>query len=310
MVTDDNRGNPSSWTEDDEKALLLRIAQRRCDLAREHQRNNVASIPAIAWTPTRDLGDTWNTNVEKLRQKATRLASDKLATRYTCEMCRDTGWRSVLDGETERVRRCECRGAALREVVGIPATFAAAEFSTLKRDAGNRVGVQALDEWFAGKRRDLYFFGPTGVGKTHLGCVALNEARLRGARCLFLHVPTFILANLQAFDDSERKARVNELFERAATLDVVLLDDVAGGEKPSDYTRSLMTVMYERRRAVAGCRTIWTSNLALHELITFYGDERLPSRIAEECGQKLTELGGADVRLQPMRFKVVGGRGR
>jgi DNA replication protein DnaC len=218
--------------------------------------------------------------------------------------CDGSGWMVVEEpGQPRRVKRCGCWLAQhQRAAAGVPEYFTDSRLTNFRSRPGNATAIERATAWIKADAGDLYLCGGTGVGKTRLACALLNErfAQLvRTAR--FVRVPYLMLLQLQGFDDSVKKAEANALLDQCIEAEVLCLDDVAGAEKASDFSRGVMVTMYDQRLD-RGLRTIWTSNVNLRGLSTFFNDERLASRIAGACGAEVIEIGGDDYRLEGTRY--------
>lgn len=202
-----------------------------------------------------------------------------------CQTCDGTGWERTADN---RVRRCACWWKKQRTyAIGVPKKLADANLSNYLELPGNVLAIAAARAWLTADRGDLYLWGGVGTGKSRLACSLLNELFHRGSRdALFVDVPTLVRLQLQGFDDAGKKAQANELFDQCVAASWLVLDDVGGGEKGSDFSRGTLVTLYNGR-INEGRRTIWTSNLDLGKLQQFYRDDRLPSRIAGEVGETI-----------------------
>jgi DNA replication protein DnaC len=246
-------------------------------------------------------------------------ANDRAAaTAPKCGECDDSRWKLIeQDGRRVAVRCPSCSQATTgtrNHADNVPIDYQAARFANYHVTPANRVARAAGEHWLSelntnraddalphevASGRDLMFVGGTGTGKTRLCVTLLNEAHARGhRRALFVHAPTLIQMQLEAINDGDRKPQANAWLERCRCAEPLGLDDVAGAEAGSDFSRRLLLVLYERRIS-AGLHTIWTSNLQLDQLAEFYGDDRLPSRWAEHA--QVLEVAGSDWRVQPQR---------
>lgn len=236
-------------------------------------------------------------------------------------------------GEREQVsERCSCQHCKPQSVFELPADFETARLENYEQRQVNTYAVAAAREWLetattgarprvtssarvlslvrregsdvdgvatpalARERFHLFFTGPVGTGKTRLGASLLNEAAARGLTAAFVHVPWFLQLKQRAIDDKTKLKEANQLTDRAYESDVIVLDDLAGGEKNSDYTRGQIVTLLDRRFTNRR-RTIITSNLSLQDLSEFFGDDRIPSRIAGAC-QEVIVIGGTDQRVR------------
>lgn len=214
-----------------------------------------------------------------------------------CELCGDTGWQPIDVDGVSRVRPCDCwlRAHTRTCADGVPVPFATARFANYELRQNNAHAIKAAREFLEGARQGLYLCGPTGTGKTRLASSLLNDAYDRGARgAMFVDVKYLIFLQLQGIQDAAKKVEANALTDRCIAAELLCFDDVAGGEKGSDHSRSVLLTVYDQR--INAGRSIWTSNLDLATLAAFLGDDRLPSRIAGEAGEPI-ELSGADQRL-------------
>lgn len=219
------------------------------------------------------------------------------------DACDGSGWLPVMDNGQRRVTRCRCFLARQqRAAAGVPTYFEDSRVANFLARPGNGVAIEAAHAWLKADGGDLYFTGGTGVGKTRLACALLNESFAAGHKsALFVRVPYLMLLQLQGMDDAGKKAEANRLLDTCFEARVLCLDDIAGAEKASDFSRGVMVTLYDQRLD-RGYRTIWTSNVTLGGLAKFFGDERLASRIAKECGGEVIEITGEDFRVQGTRF--------
>lgn len=218
---------------------------------------------------------------------------------FACAECDDTGW--VVSGPPSDSRRraatpCACRTRVkVAAVLGMDPRFETATLANYRVHSDNAHAVDAGREWLDGDHNHLFFFGDVGRGKSRLAATLLNEAAHRGSAGAWISVPAMVDALQRSIDDATRKPAAQELRRRAETSPVLVLDDIAGGERGSDYTRGLLTILIERRFG-RGLRTILTSNLSLGRLSEFYVDKRISSRLAGAC--EVVQVEGVDERVR------------
>ena len=243
----------------------------------------------------------------------------------SCVDCEATGWKALDQNGRRVVVPCPaCATKIVRRdyADNIPVDWRMARLSNYQATAQNRIAREAATAWLdtlQGRapvdlyarelaRRDLLFVGGTGTGKTRLCVTLLNEAYLAGCRsALFIHAPTYIQEQLDGIRVEERTAAALALKDQCYRAEPLGVDDVAGAEAGSDYSRRELLLLCEARTK-AGLHTIWTSNLHLDALAAFFSDDRLPSRWAERA--QVIEVGGADRRVgrsvTPFRRTVQG----
>jgi DNA replication protein DnaC len=254
-------------------------------------------------------------NIEKFARRGPPLGHYEPDPAAACDVCHGGGWETVLENrlfevpgpgghpikverQVEAVRPCACRQPQASEpgsVFELPADFRDARLANYTPRLENAHALVAAREFDSGARGCLYLHGPTGRGKSRLAATLLNEAAARGISGAFVRIPWLMLLRQLGIDDVGKQAEANTLLDRALHASIVALDDVAGGEKGSDFTRGLMVTVLDHRFD-RGLPTLITSNLGLQELSEFYGDTRIPSRIAGACGETI-ELGGVDARI-------------
>lgn len=120
----------------------------------------------------------------------------------------------------------------------------------------------------------LYFFGRTGLGKTHLSLAIANEAIKKGYNVIYGSVINFLnKMEKEKFGRVESSIDTEELLIDA---DLLILDDL-GAEFSTAYTVSALYNIINSRIA-RGVPTIISSNLDLEELKSRY-PESVASRI-------------------------------
>ena len=168
---------------------------------------------------------------------------------------------------------------------------------------------EEMDEYFD-KKENLYITGSIGTGKTWLMAAIMRDqiqktkntvdnGRFSGYvgyvddSSLFVSLPelTFKIRASMDRDSEDTEYRILSKYGRVRSL---FFDDI-GAERTTEYSRSALFLLMERRNTMANGRTIITSNLSLNQLASEHG-ERIASRIAEMCN--VIRLTGKDRRIQ------------
>ena len=213
---------------------------------------------------------------------------DYLEVAYACPICKDTG----ISGH----RRCACMEKALRQEAqdrlnrasGLSlCTFESFSLDYYPSERDSSTGVVPRDHMaqilhscevyaddFSADSPSLFFFGRTGLGKTHLSLAIADRVLARGFGAVYGSIQNF-LSKLEAekFGSSEESDGTLEMLCRA---DLLILDDV-GSEFVSPFTVSALYQIINTR-LLEGRPTIVNSNLGPKEMGERY-NERIVSRV-------------------------------
>jgi DNA replication protein DnaC len=229
--------------------------------------------------------------------KALKLPTDYFDVKYTCEKCQDTGVIEDYDEEKKvsyGSKYCECyldilKRYAVNELTrSTPLELSSFdEFSLQYYPKAKTNGYSQYNEMsdvfnsckkyaenFDTDSTSLYFYGRTGLGKTHLSLAIANEAIKKGYNVLYGSVINFLnKMEKEKFGRVEAPIDTEELLIDA---DLLILDDL-GAEFSTAYTVSALYNVINSRVA-RGVPTIISSNLDLEELKSRY-PESIASRI-------------------------------
>lgn len=216
----------------------------------------------------------------------------------------------VVDG-VERMTRCECWrrelvASALKEA-RIPPQYARAELSTFEgRGSNQKMDAYRLASKFAENfpvvDKGLLFWGPHGVGKTHLAIGILKQViREKGARGYFFETRDLLRLVRETYSRSADE-RESDVLNPVLHADILVLDDL-GAEKTSEWVQETLGLVvntrYNARRP-----TIVTTNLdddlGIDDPMSFIVQigSRTRSRLKEMCDW--VKIAGVDVREVPV----------
>lgn len=225
----------------------------------------------------------------------------------SCEICNGSGWKSIEVDGVERVTRCDCWRATLVDHLfhdaRIPARYGRCELANFEHQHMDSLyeawrKAQAFVDAFPVIDRGLLFYGPNGVGKTHLAVGVLKDViRRKGARGYFFETRELLRLVRDTYNRSVEETEMDVL-KPVLDADILVLDDL-GAERTSEWVQETLGLVvntrYNTRRA-----TIFTSNL--HDradntdpnTFIFQLGARTRSRLTEMCDW--VPIDGVDVR--------------
>jgi DNA replication protein DnaC len=225
-----------------------------------------------------------------------------------CEHCQDSGWKRIERDGIEHVVRCDCWRRTLLEHLlteaHIPPRFARSELSTYQPDTDSQRDAlrraRSFVDAFPAVDKGLLFYGPSGVGKSHLAVGVLKAVvRERGATGYFFETRALLRMVRDTYNRSVEETEMDVL-RPVLDAEVLVLDDL-GAERTSEWVQETLGLVvntrYNGKRA-----TIVTSNL--HDPLDstdpnsfmFQVGVRTRPRLLEMC--HWVEVLGPDIRDQ------------
>ncbi len=226
--------------------------------------------------------------------KSAGFPEDYLEAKYTCPVCRDTGFH---DGYY-----CECYKKLVRQTavdeLGISGQLKKCTFDSFRLDCYPNIvdpvlGISQKEqmktvyeycyEWakdFSKNSTGLIMLGKTGLGKTHLSLAILGVVINKGYSVYYDSVQN-IMDKLQKEHFSrnaqgEQESITQELFES----DLLILDDL-GAEFSTQFTVSQLYNILNTRM-INSLPVIISTNLTVREIEEKYS-QRIASRIVGSC---------------------------
>lgn len=145
--------------------------------------------------------------------------------------------------------------------------------------------------------KNMYFFGPTGTGKTFMAKSTGIELLKKGYTVLYLSATSlFSIIHRYRINVSTEDANTEQAYKNLITANLLILDDL-GTEPGSDSRYAELLTLIELRKArdtTNIAKTIISSNLDIRRLFQEY-NERIASRIVGEFDT--FQFFGDDIRI-------------
>jgi DNA replication protein DnaC len=147
------------------------------------------------------------------------------------------------------------------------------------------------------ERHNVFITGPTGIGKTWLGCALGHQACRDGLTALYLRLPRF----LQELPIAKGDGRYGKLLTALAKTDVLMLDDWGLAPFSEENRRDLLEIVEDRhdRRA-----TIITSQLPVEHWHDALGDPTLADAMLDRLVHHAYKIAlhGESMRQRPAKL--------
>lgn len=261
--------------------------------------------------------------IDALKSEKTRLLVNSgypanfLEPDYQCQKCKDTGFVEGEDG----TEKCTCyKQQVLSHLYTLsnlkltesenfstfsdgyyPDNVDRAKYGIPVSPRENIINIKSccidfVENFDSRDEKNLFFSGPTGVGKTFMANCIASELINRGYTVLYQTAPMLF----QTVNDYKMKSFREENYEDGAyrsifDTELLIIDDL-GTETPSAAKYAeLLTILNTRQIAnlTKPCKTLISTNISLKKLNEYY-DERIVSRIIG--GFRTFWFAGEDIR--------------
>jgi len=144
---------------------------------------------------------------------------------------------------------------------------------------------------WVGKSANVIVTGPTGVGKTHLGCALAQQAVRKGFTAKYLRLPR-LLEDLEIAHQDGSLAKQRAALAR---IDLLILDDWAVAPLTPRGRQDLLELVDDR---VGSGSVLITSQLPVDQWHAFIGDPTIADAILDRLVHSAhrIELGGESMR--------------
>ncbi len=147
------------------------------------------------------------------------------------------------------------------------------------------------------ERHNVLITGPTGIGKTWLGCALGHKACREGLTVLYLRLPRF----LPELPIAKGDGRYGKLLTTLAKTDVLILDDWGLAPFSDENRRDLLEIVEDRHERRA---TIITSQLPVEHWHDALGDPTLADAILDRLVHNAYKIAlhGESMRKRPAKL--------
>jgi len=236
---------------------------------------------------------------------------------YICDKCKDTGYIETDTG----TEKCTCHKQMIIELlynqsalkIPVEENFESfnekyysdkADIDKYKIEISPRENILMIKEkclnfinnFDSPAEKNLFFSGPTGVGKTFLSNCIAHELLKRGKTVLYQTTPRLLDIiheyKIRSLKDSEASdSDLRDIYD----VDLLILDDLGTEAPTAARFTELLNILTERylNNLVKPCKTIISTNMSIRELYQFY-DERIVSRIVGNFD--MLKFAGDDIR--------------
>ena len=230
---------------------------------------------------------------------------DYLDVKYTCEICKDTGYNKEF--------YCQCYRKLIRDVarqeLGANSPLKKCTFDSFRLDrypdvVDSVIGINQREHMknnfeyckdyaknFTTDSPGLFMYGKTGLGKTHLSLAIANEVIDKGYDVYYGSIQS-IMDKLES-EHFGRLPREDSIKEDVLNCDLLIIDDL-GTEFTTQYTTAELYNIINSR-ILSSLPTIISTNLDLTEIAQTYS-QRVASRIIGNsdamyfCGKDIRQM--------------------
>jgi DNA replication protein DnaC len=223
-----------------------------------------------------------------------------IETTVKCEVCRDTGWKSVASEKGPKAVRCDCqvrlRNERLLKHAAIPERYEHCTLANFEHEgpfaslATARMAAMQFVDKYPVERAGLLLIGTIGVGKTHLAVGIAKELMLsKGVSCLFYDYRE-LLKEIQNSYNTSVAATELQVLRPVFEAEVLVLDEL-GAVKPTEWVWDTVSHILNTRYNDKRTTIITTNYRDLPPGATQNGDEPPRRNYAAERAAREETLG-------------------
>ena len=203
-----------------------------------------------------------------------------------CKKCGEGLWSDGECRNCEEFRRQKAeRELKMIEQMGSERAFRLYTLAKYKTTPANKMVLECCKD-FNHMRDNIFLYGPSGRGKSHLAAIA--KVRMIGKGVLVMtKTMDEILSSLR---EAIRSASAQgELIAMLIRVPVLNIEDL-GAEKITEFSLNTLYQIVDGRYKAVRNGLIITSNLSLEWIAAEHTNERVTSRLSEMCKSKVFDM--------------------
>jgi|TARA_B100000959_G_C14964961_1_gene617342 DNA replication protein DnaC len=249
------------------------------------------------------LGDIYkNIKLQKSKNPDNKREIKQQNSLSDCKICNGIGWLGedveIFDPEFSKLTPCRCLNSQIQESIKYFSNFSIKNFNpnpsninlNIKHKKSLAQAYEVAKNYAKNPEGWLTFYGPTGVGKTHLAIAIFMNLKAKGHDAMFVFVPDMLdeLRNSYSGDNDENYVPRFNLIKDSRIL---ILDDF-GSENYSKWAHEKLYQIIT-----------WRYNRKLPTVITSPNDfdkkhDAILSRIQDPLIGQIVKIDSVDYRIK------------
>ncbi len=249
------------------------------------------------------LGDIYkNIKIQKDKNPDKLREINQISSLSDCSICGGTGWigedAEIFDPEFGKIIPCKCLNSQIRKSLEYFSNYSLKNFNvsppntTAKHKKSLSRAYEVAKNYAKSPEGWVTFYGPTGIGKTHLAISIFMNLKSKGKDAMFVFVPDMLDELRNSYSDSGDNYVPK--FNYIKEAKILVLDDF-GSE---NYSRWAFEKLYQI--------ITWRYNRKLPTIITSSNDfdkkhDAMISRIQDPLIGQIIKIESVDYRMKGKR---------
>ncbi len=249
------------------------------------------------------LGDIYkNIKIQKEKNPDKLREMVQVSSLSDCKLCAGTGWLAqdveIFEADFGKIIPCKCLNSKIKKSLDYFSNFSLENFntsppnSTVRNKKSLEQAYEVAKNYVKSPEGWLTFFGPTGVGKTHLAISIFMKLKAKGQEATFVFVPDMLDELRNSY--SENSDNYVPKFNYIKDAKILILDDFGSG----NYSNWAFEKLYQI--------ITWRYNRKLPTVITSPNDfgkrhDAMISRIQDPLIGQMIKIESTDFRVKGKR---------